>query len=53
MWNRKEFVRFRKDVARGVFARDCCKTCPAAGSGEINDPLAFQEKDLEQREGER
>ncbi len=53
MWNRKDYVRFRKDVGRGVFARECCKTCPAAGSGEINDPLAFQEKDLEQREGTR
>lgn len=53
MWNRKEYVRFRKNVARGVFDRTCCQTCPAAGSGKIDDPLAFKEKDLEQREPER
>jgi len=47
MWNRKEYADFRRDAARGRFTRKCCLTCPASGSGEVNDPRAFQAKDLE------
>ena len=44
LWNKKEYVKLRREVSQGIFIRHCCKNCPELGSGIVDDEGGFEEK---------
>jgi radical SAM protein with 4Fe4S-binding SPASM domain len=45
-WKDPEYAALREEVARGVFTRRCCRTCPAQGCGSVDDDGSFAAKTL-------
>ncbi len=44
VWNDPGYSTFRAEVARGILRRNCCRTCPSLGGGDVDNESAFEEK---------
>jgi radical SAM protein with 4Fe4S-binding SPASM domain len=46
LWNSTDYARLRDELSQGIFRRPCCQTCPALGSGSVDEEGAFVPKKI-------